>query len=111
MRPSSNLIPAIQRMAESNACWWLFYTLGNVATPFFLISPEYQSYNLVLQIFYMLFAANSRIWFHFSRFSWQEASMIATGISYVAPKKDQDEVFNSLRCVDITNFNWATSPG
>ena len=29
----------------------------------------------------------------------------------MAPQKDKDEVFNSLSCIDIVKFNWATSTG
>ena len=88
MKPYSNFLTAIQRQTESNCCWWVFYTLGNLATPQLLTTPEYQSYNLLQQFILMLFASNSGIYKLFARFTYQESALIATGISYTAAKKD-----------------------
>ena len=58
---------------------------------------------------YMLIAANSKIYFLFARFVYHEASLIASGISYRAKNEKSPEEYNSIRCMDITNFHWGVT--
>ena len=65
---------------------------------------------MVYKSVYMILAANSRIHFLFARFAYQEAGLIASGISYKAPTEDTPQIFNSLRCVNILQFMWSSNP-
>ena len=73
----------------------------------FLLTPEFQSMNLLQQVLYMFIATNSVFWFHFSRFSWQESALVASGISYVANFNDKGENFNTMPCIEIEKWHWS----
>ena len=75
-----------------------------------MAKPEFLKYPMSYRFFYMLLAANSRIFFLFARFSYHEVGLIASGISYRAPTKDTQEMFNTIRSVDILKFQTAATP-
>jgi len=58
----------------------------------------------------MILAANSRCHYLCARFAYQEAGLIASGISYKASTEDTPEMFNSLRCIGILQFMWSSNP-
>lgn len=110
MRPFSNFAPAFKRFCESLLCWWVFYQLGKMVDPVYMAKPEFLEYQMINRFFYMLLAANSRIFHLFARFSYHEACLVASGISYRASTKDAKEIFNTIRSVDIFKFHTAATP-
>ena len=106
MRPFANVVPAIRRHMEHLMCFFVFYSLGMMAPLQDMTKPEIADSQFWQKIIFMIIAANSRIYFLFTRFVYHEAAMIASGISYVAKTDKSREEFNSIRSMDLMNFMW-----
>ena len=74
-----------------------------------MATPEFMEHNFIYKFIFLLIAANSKIYNLFSRFVYHEAGLIASGMSYKAKDEKNPEEFNSIRCMDITSFNWGTT--
>ena len=47
MRPFSNVVPFLKRWLESLLRWFVFYQLGQMASPVFMSTPEFKTYSFV----------------------------------------------------------------
>ena len=74
-----------------------------------MTGPEFHEHPFWYKLVYMLIAANSKVYYLFSRFVDHEACLIATGISFKAKDEKTAEEYNSIRCMDIKGFHWGNS--
>lgn len=106
MRPFSNVFSAVQRHIHSLICFAVFYYLSLLATPLGMMESEFQEHPFWYKIVYMFIAANSKVYYLFSRFVNHESGLIATGISFKAKDEKTAQEYNSVRCMDIQCFHW-----
>ena len=84
-----------------NVCFYICYNLGTVAVPEDMTMPEYNENPLYFRFVVMVIAGLRTVYLLFARFAYHEASLMATGISYQAATKEQEENHNSIRNVKI----------
>ena len=109
MRKFSNLEPAVRRQMEHLFCFFVFWSLGQIAHATEMTKPEFMDVPVWHKMFYMVINANCNMYLLFARFAQHEASFIACGISYTARTEKTPEEFNSIRSINIMNFQWGTT--
>jgi len=109
MKPLTNVVPAIRRQLEHLVCFSVCYSFMMIADPFDMTKPEFMDCPWWFKVFFMIITANCRMYLLFARFSQHEAAFIACGISYKAKTEKSPEEFNSIRSINIMNFQWGTT--
>ena len=99
-----NLIPAFRRLGESLLCIPVMLFFASKFKQEYLYDPEYAKQDMLFKCFYLLGCMHVTIYRLFFAFGSIETNMIASGISYTAPKNEKLEEYNSIRHVNMMAF-------
>ena len=110
MRRGSNFASAFKRFLSVLACMAFFSAMLSFFDKDYLIDPAFKLEPLWYRTVHLISAMHMKMYMMFVGFCSQEANLIASGMSYRAKTEKSVEEFNTIRTVNIYNFEIMQSP-